>query len=90
MGKKPESKTLDRIDNEGNYYPHNCRWTTRRTQANNTRRNLYVTYKGKTLTLAQWSRRTGIKYKTLYERIKAGWSVKKTLTTVRLNNSGVK
>lgn len=48
--------TIDRIDVNGNYEPSNCRWVDIITQANNTRRNLYITINGETKSLRQWYR----------------------------------
>lgn len=47
--------TLDRIDNNGNYCPENCKWSTRKEQANNTRRNKVICFNGETHTLSQWA-----------------------------------
>lgn len=69
---------IDRIDNNGNYCPENCRWVNRITQANNKSNNQFITYKGETKTIAEWSRERGIKYETLRQRLnRYNWSVEK-------------
>lgn len=80
MGYAPKLKTLDRINNDKGYYKENCRWATRKEQQNNTRTNHFLEYKGKRMTVKQWSEETGIRYGTLLMRInKYKWSVKKSL-----------
>lgn len=73
--------TIDRIDNNGNYEPSNCRWITAEEQQKNTRNNRVITFNNKTQILADWAREIGISIDTLYHRLKAGWDVEKTLTT---------
>ena len=73
--------TIDRIDNSKGYFPENCRWVTRKIQANNTRRNHLITYNSVTHTLSEWADVLGMSPDTLGARIYRGWTVDKALTT---------
>lgn len=73
--------TLDRMDNDGDYEPSNCRWVSYKEQNNNTRKNHCLTYMGKTQTVSQWSKEIGIPYITLLARINSyGWTVERALS----------
>lgn len=67
--------TLDRIDSNMSYCPENCRWATRKEQANNTKNNHRIEYKGESHTLAEWANILDIGYKCLSTRVKRGWPI---------------
>lgn len=81
MGERPDGMEIDRIDNDGNYEPGNCRWVTSAENKRNTRRNVWITHDGRTMCLEDWSTETGLPKETLRSRILRGWDAEKALTT---------
>ena len=73
--------TIDRLDNDGPYAPHNCAWRSQVEQCNNRSNNHLIEYNGETHTISEWARITGIQKSTIRNRIvNMGWDVAKALT----------
>ena len=74
--------TIERINNNGNYEPSNCKWIPKEEQSNNRRDNDWITFNGETKTLSRWARSLGWDQSFLRGRIyRNGWSIKRALTT---------
>ncbi len=68
MGERPAGFSLDRIDNDGDYTPENCRWASRSTQQLNREKAVYVEIEGVRYRAIELARQIGIKTDTLIER----------------------
>lgn len=81
MGTKPFLKAqIDRINNDGNYEPGNCRWVDAFQNSRNRRVSAFITYNGVTATIPEWAEKTGIAKNILYHRLYRGWDLDRIFT----------
>lgn len=81
MGAKPSpDHQIDRINNDGDYEPENCRWVLPAVNNRNRRANVNVTFQGQTKILADWCAELGLSRSAVYCRLKKGWSIEDAFT----------
>ena len=74
--------TIERIEVNGDYEPSNCKWATRKQQANNKRTSRFIEFNGERHTVAEWANSLGMDHRVLWNRLFVqNWSVDRALTT---------
>jgi hypothetical protein len=89
MGERPEGKTLDRIDGNGDYDPDNCRWATHRMQGRNRRSTNLVQWRGKTLTISEVANIEGLARTSLGKRFRALGDIDAAVSDTRTRSKKV-
>lgn len=74
-----EDLTIERIDNDGNYSPDNCKWIPFGEQAKNRRNSVRISYAGVTRTAYEWAKILGWGHDTVRQRYHRGWSEEECL-----------
>jgi len=87
MGPRPFKMSLDRIDNNGNYEPSNCRWASNSEQARNKKNKQTITVDGKVYHVMELSEMYGINQRTISVRYSRGYSIEQILSKKKLHGT---
>jgi hypothetical protein len=90
MGECPEGYSIERINNDGNYCPENCKWIPLSEQAKNKRNVVNLTFKGETLNMNEWSKKLNVDADTIRNRFKNGWNVEEVLFGKQVKEKPIK
>jgi hypothetical protein len=87
MGRRPPGHSIDRINNNGNYEPGNCRWATRREQSDNQGHHpTILMHDGKSRTITEWAAIAGLSRSALRTRLQRGWTLESALATPKISS----
>jgi hypothetical protein len=80
MGECPPGRSIDRVDNDGDYTRENCRWATDAEQMRNTRRSRRLTAFGRTMNMTDWAEEAGVSISAIAWRLKVGWPIEEAVS----------
>jgi len=88
MGACPPGMSIDRINNDADYEPGNCRWASRHIQTRNKSTNRVISHNGQEMCLTDWAKSLAMDQASLAERIER-WGVVKALNTPKGKSNGI-